>query len=72
MDSEGRPLCGGDGCDGVKTAASSIWRKTRDSEQEIDPPGHGGGGETLQDGESDGSWSALVLTGPGPRWFWNK
>lgn len=35
MDSEGRPLCGGDGCDGVKTAASSIWRKTRDSEQEI-------------------------------------
>uniref|UniRef100_A0A8C3ATR1 Laminin subunit beta 1 n=1 Tax=Cyclopterus lumpus TaxID=8103 RepID=A0A8C3ATR1_CYCLU len=35
VDSEDWTWCGGDGCDGVKTAASSIWRKTRDSEQEI-------------------------------------
>ncbi|XP_054475867.1 laminin subunit beta-1a [Anoplopoma fimbria] len=35
VDSEGRTRCGGDGCDGVMTAASGVWRKTRDSEQEI-------------------------------------
>ncbi|KAL3044328.1 hypothetical protein OYC64_012757 [Pagothenia borchgrevinki] len=35
LDSEGRALCGGEGCEGVVTMADSIWKKTRDSEQEI-------------------------------------
>ncbi|KAK9516043.1 hypothetical protein VZT92_024005 [Zoarces viviparus] len=35
VDSEGRTRCGGEGCDGVKTAARNIWKKTRESEQEI-------------------------------------
>lgn len=35
MDSEGQTRCGGEGCDGIVTAASSAWRKARDSEQEI-------------------------------------
>lgn len=35
MDSEGRPKCGGEGCDGVVTKASSSLRKAQDTEQEI-------------------------------------
>ncbi|XP_033970026.1 laminin subunit beta-1-like [Trematomus bernacchii] len=35
LDSEGRALCGGEGCEGIVTMADSIWKKTRDSEQEI-------------------------------------
>ncbi|TKS72892.1 Laminin subunit beta-1 [Collichthys lucidus] len=35
VDSEGQTRCGGEGCDGIVTAASSAWRKARDSEQEI-------------------------------------
>lgn len=35
VDSEGQTRCGGEGCDGVVTAASNTWRKARDSEQEI-------------------------------------
>ncbi|XP_031735242.1 laminin subunit beta-1-like, partial [Anarrhichthys ocellatus] len=35
VDSEGRTRCGGEGCDGVKTAARNMWKKTRESEQEI-------------------------------------
>lgn len=35
MDSEGQPKCGGEGCDGVVTKASSSLRKAQDTEQEI-------------------------------------
>lgn len=35
MDSEGRTRCGGEGCDGVVTAASNAWNKAQESEQEI-------------------------------------
>lgn len=34
-DSEGRPKCGGEGCDGVVAKASSNLRKAQDTEQEI-------------------------------------
>lgn len=35
MDSEGRTRCGGEGCDGVVTAASDAWKKAQETEQEI-------------------------------------
>lgn len=35
MDSEGQPKCGGEGCDGAVTTASSSLRKAQDTEQEI-------------------------------------
>eukprot|EP00066_Takifugu_rubripes_P004440 XP_003967822.1 PREDICTED: laminin subunit beta-1 [Takifugu rubripes] len=35
VDSEGRPKCGGEGCDGVVTKSSSSLRKAQDAEQEI-------------------------------------
>ncbi|XP_022625413.1 laminin subunit beta-1-like [Seriola dumerili] len=35
VDSEGRAACGGEGCDGVVTTADGVWRKARESEQEI-------------------------------------
>lgn len=35
MDSEGRPKCGGEGCSGVVTQASSGLRKAQDTDQEI-------------------------------------
>ncbi|KAG7233023.1 hypothetical protein INR49_007538 [Caranx melampygus] len=35
VDSEGRTMCGGEGCDGVVTTASSVWNKAQESEQEI-------------------------------------
>lgn len=35
MDSEGQPKCGGEGCDGAVTKASSSLRTAQDTEQEI-------------------------------------
>ncbi|XP_069028827.1 laminin subunit beta-1a [Embiotoca jacksoni] len=35
VDSEGRVRCGGDRCDGAVTTANGVWRKARESEQEI-------------------------------------
>lgn len=35
MDSEGRPKCGGEGCDGAVTVAGMAWKKAQDSEKEI-------------------------------------
>lgn len=35
MDSEGQLKCGGEGCDGVVTAASNTWKKAQESEREI-------------------------------------
>lgn len=35
MDSEGRTTCGGEGCGGVVTTASSVWNKAHESEREI-------------------------------------
>ncbi|XP_041794363.1 laminin subunit beta-1a [Chelmon rostratus] len=35
VDSEGQTRCGGEGCDGVVTTASSTWKKAKDTEQEI-------------------------------------
>lgn len=35
MDAEGLSRCGGEGCDGVVTAASNAWKKAQESQQEI-------------------------------------
>lgn len=35
MDSEGRPKCGGEGCNGVVSQSSSSLKKAQDTEQEI-------------------------------------
>lgn len=65
MDSEGQTRCGGEGCDGVVTAASSTWRKAQDSEQEII-----GAMEEVEKLSKMVSLlgPVLVLTGPGLRW----
>lgn len=35
VDAEGLSRCGGEGCDGVVTAASNAWKKAQESQQEI-------------------------------------
>lgn len=35
MDAEGLSRCGGEGCDGIVTAASNAWKKAQESQQEI-------------------------------------
>lgn len=35
VDSEGLTRCGGEGCDGIVTAASDAWKKAQESQQEI-------------------------------------
>lgn len=59
MDSEGQTRCGGEGCDGVVTAASSTWRKAQESEQEI----------TSAMEEVEKLSKMVSLTGPGLCWF---
>ncbi len=60
VDSDGQTRCGGEGCDGVVTAANSAWRKAQDSEQEI-----------MNAMEEVEKLSKMVSpTGPGLGWVW--
>lgn len=35
MDAKGNRKCGGEGCDGLSTLASSAWQKAKDFEKDI-------------------------------------
>lgn len=67
VDSEGQPRCGGQGCDGVVTKASSSLRKAQDAEQEIISAMEEVEklSKMVSPTDQGGFWCLLVFSGPG-------